>query len=43
MSMQKYRADVSSEQHDGATLWHAKWMGGLTLSKIVNCRVHSHP
>lgn len=39
MPIQKYRADISQAQPDGATLWFAKWMGGPSLSKIVNCRV----
>lgn len=39
MMMQKYRADISTKQPDGATVWHASWMGGHTLSKINNCRV----
>ena len=38
--MQKYRADVSEPQEDGSTLWFAKWMGGLSLSKIDNCRLN---
>ena len=37
--MQKYRADVSKTQPDGAVLWSAKWMGGPTLAKIDNCRL----
>lgn len=37
--MQKYRADTSHKQADGATLWYAEWMGGPTLSKIDNCRL----
>ena len=38
--MQKYRADVSEKQEDGSTLWFAQWMGGHTLAKIDNCRLH---
>lgn len=38
--MQKYRADTSQPQDDGATLWFANWMGGPTLSKITNCRLN---
>jgi hypothetical protein len=38
MSMQKYRADKSKVQQDGAKLWFADWIGGPTLSKIENCR-----
>lgn len=37
--MQKYRADKSEKQADGAIVWRAEWMGGPTLSKIVNCRL----
>ena len=37
--MQKYRADTSTPQDDGSTLWHAKWMGGPSLAKITNCRL----
>lgn len=43
MTLQKYRADTSLPQSDGATLWFAEWMGGPSLSKIVNCRIDSHP
>lgn len=39
MSDQKYRADVSEKQADGATVWHAVWMGGRSLAKITNCRL----
>jgi hypothetical protein len=39
MGMQKYRADESRVQPDGATLWYAKWMGGPSLAKIENCRL----
>ena len=37
--MQKYRADKSTQQADGATLWHANWIGGPTLAKIQHCRL----
>lgn len=37
MCLQKYRADSSEQQRDGATLWFANWLGGTTLSKITNC------
>lgn len=37
--MQKYRADKPTVQGDGATLWHAVWLGGPTLAKIENCRL----
>ena len=39
--MQKYRADTSKTQNDGAKLWFAQWMGGPTLSKINDCRLES--
>ena len=38
--MQKYRADSSRSQDDGAVLWFAEWLGGPSLSKIVNCRLN---
>lgn len=37
--MQKYRADKSEPQADGAVLWYAEWMGGPSLAKIDNCRL----
>lgn len=40
MPMQKYRADKSETQPDGARLWFAVWMGGPTLAKIDRCRIH---
>ena len=40
MAMQKYRADFSKSQNDGATLWFANWMGGPSLAKIDNCRLN---
>jgi hypothetical protein len=40
MGMQKYRADVSRTQSDGAKVWSAKWMGGPSLAKIENCRMN---
>lgn len=39
--MQKYRADYSRKQEDHAVLWFADWIGGPTLSKIKNCRLHN--
>lgn len=39
--MQKYRADKSTTQADGATLWHAEWIGGPSLAKIENCRLEN--
>lgn len=35
--MQKYRADRSETQADGASVWYADWIGGPTLAKIENC------
>lgn len=37
--MQKYRADVSTTQPDGAVVWSAKWMGGPSLARINNCKL----
>lgn len=37
--MQKYRADKSSKQADGAVTWWADWFGGPTLAKITDCRL----
>lgn len=39
--MQKYRADTSETQTDGAIAWLTQWMGGSSLSKIVNCRLEN--
>ena len=39
--MQKFRADTSRDQSDGARLWFAQWMGGPTLSKIESCRLEN--
>lgn len=39
MGMQKYRADVSETQSDGAIVWSANWMGGPTVSRIDSCRL----
>ena len=38
--MRKYRADVPETQPDGAVAWFAKWMGGPSLARINNCRLH---
>jgi hypothetical protein len=38
--MQKYRADKSEIQADGAKVWRTEWMGGPTLAKIENCRLN---
>lgn len=43
MGLQKYRADTSEPQGDGAVLHHAEWMGRPTLSKITNCRIDNFP
>lgn len=37
--MQKYRADISETQKDGAIVWRTGWMGGPSLAKISNCRL----
>lgn len=39
--MQKYRADQSEKQPDGAIVWRANWMGGPSLAKIDNCRLEN--
>ena len=39
MAIQKYRADYSAPQPDGAVRWYARWMGGPSLAKIQNCRI----
>lgn len=36
--MQKYRADSSTVQPDGATIWKADWQFGPSLARINNCR-----
>jgi hypothetical protein len=38
--MQKYRADKSELQADGAKIWRSHWMGGPSLAKIENCRLN---
>lgn len=43
MGLQKYRADTSEPQDDGAVLHYAKWVWGPTLSKITNCRIENFP
>lgn len=40
MGLQKYRADKSKAQPDGAVVWHAEWFGGPTLAKIDKCRLN---
>ncbi len=37
--MQKYRADVSEVQSDGAVIWSSKWFGGPSLARINDCRL----
>jgi len=39
--MQKYRADTSMHQRDGAIVWHAEWIGGPTLARVNNCRLEN--
>ena len=39
--MQKYRADFTSPQCDGAVLGWTDWIGGPSLAKIGNCRLES--
>jgi hypothetical protein len=40
MGLQKYRADESdAPDANGAVAHYARWMGGPTLAKIVNCPV----
>jgi hypothetical protein len=39
MGMQKFRADISEPQADGAIVWCAQWLGGPSLSKIEDCRL----
>jgi hypothetical protein len=37
--MQKFRADKSEVQPDGAIVWSAHWIGGPSLARINNCRL----
>jgi hypothetical protein len=39
--MQKYRADKSESQQDGAVAWFATGWGGPTLAKIESCRLEN--
>ena len=39
--MQKYRADFSTKQGDGAVVWCSRWFGGEPLARINNCRIES--
>jgi hypothetical protein len=41
MTMQKYRADISETQSDGAIVWKAQWMGGPSLARVNNCRLEN--
>lgn len=34
---QRYRADESRQEKGDVVAWYARWMGGLTLAKLVNC------
>ncbi len=38
--MQRYRADFSETKPDGSIHHYARWMGGPSLAKIANCRIH---
>jgi hypothetical protein len=35
----KYRADVSEVQADGATVWRTEWLGGPSLARVDDCRL----
>lgn len=37
--MQKYRADKSETQTDGAVIWRSEWLGGPSLAMVENCRL----
>lgn len=39
--MQKYRADTSEPQTDGATVWFTQCYGFQTVAKIENCRLEN--
>lgn len=39
MSDQKYRADCSAIQPDGAIVWRSRWIGGTPIAKVENCRL----
>ncbi len=39
--MQKYRADTSETQADGAIVWRSEWIGGPSLARINNCRLEN--
>ena len=39
--MQKFRADKSEVQADGAIVWRSDWMGGPSLARINNCRLQN--
>ncbi len=39
--MQRYRADTSKVQSDGAIVWRSEWLGGPSLARINNCRWES--
>ena len=46
MTLQKYRADTSETQPDGAVIWRANWIGGPSLARINHCRaenLHGEP
>ena len=37
--MQKFRADFSEAQADGAIKWFADWIGGPSLARVNACRI----
>lgn len=39
--MQKYRADVSETQGDGATVWRSVWNGGRDVARVDACRLEN--
>lgn len=43
MGLQKYRADKATKNQDDSISWHARWIGGPSLAKVQNCRIHGMP
>lgn len=41
MPDQKYLAECSAVQDDGAIVWRARWTGGFPIAKVENCRLES--
>lgn len=41
MPDQKYRAECSAVQDDGAIVWRARWTGGFPIAKVENCRLET--